>query len=648
MRIIRALLVPAIAAALLVPGVAIAQERTVIITGGGWGHGLGMSQYGALGRARNGKSAEQILEHYYSGASVEDRTIGGNIRINLLPGYGSHQGSLSLTSTPFRAGSGKIAIKVQGEKTPIVEGEGDEFRFEASGTGGMRLSKNSKDVERDGKSVFGSPSESLIVVFSKFGSALEPSAKSHRYVYGKGRVETYASGACGSGYCIRLVLDLPMQKYLYGLGEVPSSWPKAALEAQAIAGRTYAFKRKLRYDPSLRECGCHLYDSTIDQAYIGDSKRTGSGQWWTDWKGAVDDTNEMVITYAGDVVEYALYSSSSGGHTENNENVWGGSPVEYLRGVSDSPDRAGGDNPNYKWELEMTWSDFSNKLDARFGVGDLEEFELVKPFGVSGRVTVVDGSSGGVRIVGSSKTARASGWDVRAALGLKDTLFRVDLGYEVAKRFRSKYDKLDSAPGSATSRAYDVPRGWKEARGLAQNFSVGRMTYTASIEKVVWQYGRILATYDALGREKSALGMPASGIWSGEGFKAASYIAGRLVRVEGSGVFAVLGSFEEAYKRTGAITGALGVPKADRRADPALGTGGRLQRFVNGSIYKSGEGTFAIFGPIEDRYRKLGEGESACGAPTSDVEQQGDGWVALFAEGSIVVKGSGKLQVNCG
>jgi SpoIID/LytB domain protein len=647
MRIIRALMVTAIAAALLVPGVARAQERTVIITGGGWGHGIGMSQYGALGRARNGKSAEQILEHYYSGTSVEARTTGGGIRINLLPGYGSHQGSLSITSSPFGSGSGKIAIKVQGEKSSIVEGNADDFRFEASGTGGMRLSKNSKDVTRDGKSVFGSPSESLIVIFQKFGSALEPSAKSHRYVYGKGRVETYASGACSNGYCLRLVLDLPMQKYLYGLGEVPSSWPKAALEAQAIAGRTYALKRKLRYDPTLRECGCHLYDSTIDQAYIGDSKRTGSGEWWDDWKGAVDDTNEEVITHSGEVVEYALYSSSSGGHTENNENVWGGSPVEYLRGVSDAPDRAGGDNPNYKWKLEMTWSDFSNKLDARFGVGELEEFELVKPYGVSGRVTVVDGSTGGVRIVGSAKTARASGWDVRGALGLKDTLFRVDLGYEVAKRFRSKYHKLDSAPGSATSRAYDVPRGWKQPRGLAQNFSRGRMTYTASIGKVVWQYGRVLAAYDALGRERSPLGMPTSGVWTGEGFMAASYVDGRLVRVDGSGVFSVLGSFEATYKRAGAIGGPLGVPKADRRAASDLGKNGRLQRFENGTIYKSEQGTFAIFGPIEDRYRKLGEGESDCGVPTSDVEQQGDGWIALFDDGSIVVKGSGKLQVDC-
>jgi SpoIID/LytB domain protein len=438
-----------------------------------------------------------------------------------------------------------------------------------------------------------------------------------------------------------------MQKYLYGLGEVPSSWPKAALEAQAIAGRTYAFKRKLRYDPSLRECGCHLYDSTIDQAYIGDSKRTGSGEWWDDWKGAVDDTNDQVITYDDEIVEYALYSSSSGGHTENNENVWGGSPVPYLRGVSDSPDRAGGTNPNFKWELEMSWTDFSNKLNSRFCVGDLQEFELLKPFGVSGRVTVVNGSTGGVKIVGSSKTARASGWDVRSALGLKDTLFRVDLGYGVAKRFRSKYHKLDGAPGSATSRAYDVPRRSEKSRGRAQDFTVGRMTYVEELDKVVWQFGRVLAAYDSLGRERSVLGMPSSGVWSGEGFMAASYLEGRLVRVQASGVFAILGSFEETYKRTGAIGGSLGLPKGNRKATSGLGDGGRLQRFESGSIYKTSSGTYAIFGAIEQRYRKLGEGASDCGAPTSDVEPQGDGWVALFERGSIVVKGSGKLQVNC-
>jgi hypothetical protein len=74
----------------------------------------------------------------------------------------------------------------------------------------------------------------------------------------------------------------------------------------------------------------------------------------------------------------------------------------------------------------MSWSTFSGRLKGRFGTGTVRRVTLVRPFGVSGRVTVVkSASAGGVRIVGSDKTVRADGWDVRNALGLRDSLFRI-------------------------------------------------------------------------------------------------------------------------------------------------------------------------------------------------------------------------------
>lgn len=74
----------------------------------------------------------------------------------------------------------------------------------------------------------------------------------------------------------------------------------------------------------------------------------------------------------------------------------------------------------------MSWSTFSGRLKGRFGTGKVRRVTLVRPFGVSGRVTVVkSASAGGVRIVGSDKTVRADGWDVRNALGLRDSLFRI-------------------------------------------------------------------------------------------------------------------------------------------------------------------------------------------------------------------------------
>ena len=394
--------------------------QTVTFSGGGWGHGIGMSQYGAFSRAQKGRSATQILTKYYKGAQVASVNTPKTIRVGLL----QEQGHVTVNTAPFRSGGGAASFKVAGSSGTVAEGgSGAEWRVEASNTGGMRLFKNGNKVKKNGKTVFGDPDHELIMQFGKHGTLIAVSGKPNKYAYGKLKFGTYSS-PCGAPYCLRAVLQLSLQKYLYGLSEVPASWPAAALEAQAIAGRTYAFSKIKRLGQHLSPCGCAVYDSVADQAYAGDTKRTGSGQYWADWKGAVNATNRRVILYQGEPVQ-ALYSSSSGGHTEHNENVWGGTPIPYLRGVSDKADNVAA-NPNHKWSVKMAWWGLRKKLDAAFGIGKLKKFKLIKPFGVSGRVTVVkSATAGGVKIVGSQKTVRADGWDIRQALGLKDTLFRL-------------------------------------------------------------------------------------------------------------------------------------------------------------------------------------------------------------------------------
>ena len=394
--------------------------QTVTFSGGGWGHGIGMSQYGAYGRALKGRGAGEILTKYYKGAGVKTVSTPKSIRVGLL----QSRGQITVNSSAFRSGGGAVSFKVAGSKGTIADGgPGVEWRVEPSNTGGMRLYRNGNQVRKNGKTVFGDPDHALVMIFGKFGSLVSVSGKSHKYAYGKMDFGTHSS-PCGSAYCLRLVLQLSMQKYLFGLSEVPASWPAAVLEAQAIAGRTYAFSKIKRLGQHLSPCDCAVYDSVADQAYTGDTKRTGSGQYWAAWKNAVKNTNRKVILHKGQPIQ-ALYSSSSGGHTEHNENVWGGAPIPYLRGVSDKADNVSA-NPNHKWSVDMTWGALRQKLDARWGIGNLRRFKLVKPFGVSGRVTVVKSASeGGVKIVGSNKTVRAGGWDIRQTLGLKDTLFRV-------------------------------------------------------------------------------------------------------------------------------------------------------------------------------------------------------------------------------
>jgi SpoIID/LytB domain protein len=392
-------------------------EKQVKITGGGWGHGIGMSQYGAYGRALNGKSPTEILEAYYTGANVRTADIPQVIRVGLLQG----RQAISATSSAFGPGGGKVVVEAPRNRR-IAEGkQGTNWRIEATSNGRMRVYKNGHKVKKNGASSFGAPGKALTMIYEPHSSLISIEGKTNDYAYGRMLID---SAPCGSGYCLRVVLSLPMQKYLYGLGEVPASWPGAALRAQVIAARTYAFSKIKRLGQHQGSCDCAVYDSTADQAYIGDSKRTGSGAYWEDWKAAVDDTDDQVVLYESEPIQ-ALYSSSSGGHTENNENVWGGTPIPYLRGVPDPADDVPA-NPNHSWTVKMSWSTLSSELNKSFGTGTLLKFKLMPPFGVSGRVTIVKSADeGGAKIVGQQKTVRADGWEIRNALNLKDTLFEV-------------------------------------------------------------------------------------------------------------------------------------------------------------------------------------------------------------------------------
>lgn len=650
------MLVAVLAAAVVASPAPALAERTVTIKGGGFGHGLGMSQYGAYGRALNGQTSAEILKHYYTGIDVAAKEM-PSIRVGLLQG----QSSISFTSSALNAGDGGgVALRVKGSPGKLARGKsGTSWRVEPSSTGGYRVYKNSKQVKKDGNGVFGSPSEPLVVSYEKKHSLVKVALKSYSYALGHLEIGTYTNSSCSGGYCARLVLSISMQKYLYGLGEVPSSWPQQALRAQATAGRTYAYSKALASGQHRIGCDCAVYDSTYDQAYIGDAKRTGSGAYWDDWTEAVDATKGEVATYEGNPIQ-ALYSSSSGGHTENNENVWGGSPVPYLRGVKDKPDYAEGHNPNFKWEIEMPFSTFQSRVDSSFGVGRLKKFRLVKPFGVSGRVTVVDGDRGGVRIVGSKKTVRASGWTVRSALGLKDTLFRVDLGHAVGDKMTRKYRRLDGAPGDPTGPSYPVPKGAKHPRGRAQDFEHGRITWVKSgttadrlgetpKQTVVWQSGKPLAAYDALGRERSALGMPTSDSWGGRGYRGATYENGALYWSKAAGAHAVTGDWLHAYRKRGGPKGDLGLPAGAPKTSSKLPHGGRAQRFTHGSLYldPSTKSIRALWGPIDARYRKLGLARSGCGYPAGMTESSARHAAARFANGVISWTSEDGIRVDC-
>jgi stage II sporulation protein D len=189
-----------------------------------------------------------------------------------------------------------------------------------------------------------------------------------------------------------------LENYLYSVvgSEMPTSWPAAALQSQAVAARSYAlYKRSKSRNP--------LYDldsTTASQVYKGIVQEAPSTI------SAVDSTANQVVTYNAQVIE-AIFHSSSGGHTENASEVWS-SDVPYLRGVDDYDQNA----PVYSWEKVLTLSEFSNELSTVGTVRSIGTPQMTS----QGRVKTVS-------ITGDRGSQTLKGSDIRSALDLRSTRF---------------------------------------------------------------------------------------------------------------------------------------------------------------------------------------------------------------------------------
>ena len=161
-------------------------------------------------------------------------------------------------------------------------------------------------------------------------------------------------------------------EYLYGISEVPSSWPKEMLRAQVMAARTYAISKAGIYRTS---CDCDLFGNTKDQLFVGLGK-LNEGKFGALWKDAVDSTSideesGLAITYMGNPIS-AFYSSSSGGFTESSLNAFG-TEIPYLQPVADPVSIDPLRNPNYaSWTRTL-----SGLVVARaFGLLDVQELVI--------------------------------------------------------------------------------------------------------------------------------------------------------------------------------------------------------------------------------------------------------------------------------
>jgi len=211
-----------------------------------------------------------------------------------------------------------------------------------------------------------------------------------------------------------IVNRLPLEQYLYGViaREMSPTWHLEALKAQSVASRTYALYNLNKHQGDEYD----VWATTSNQVYGGRESEVPQVIK------AVDDTAGQVIMSQGKVIS-AYFHSSSGGYTENSENVWGGYEP-YLRGNVDYDQNS----PQYQWEKQLTVNELTAIMaKAGYKIGTIKVIELapltsppmsIPERGVSGRVKVM-------QLIGSTGSTQVSGEEIRKVLGLKSALFDV-------------------------------------------------------------------------------------------------------------------------------------------------------------------------------------------------------------------------------
>jgi len=476
-----------------------ATTPTYTLWGHGWGHGIGMGQWGAKGLADKGWSLQKITSLYYHGTAIGSSSLPSDVRVGLI----QNQNSLSIS------GNGAFDLVDHTGARRATAASGQTWTIKPI-TGTNQLAA----YDPTGKISFTSPVP--ITVYYESHSTLLKVAQTG-YQYKHGRIDLDIDGTTGKE---RAILIVNFEQYLYGLGEMPASWPAAALQTQAIAGRTYAAEKISRLGQNRPGCNCGMYASTLDQAYVG------AAQEVTNWVNAVNSTKGQALTYGGKLIQ-AYYSASDGGYTENNENVWGGSAVPYLRGVCDPGDYDNGADPHANWTVQIDGNQMGSDLaSGGYNVGTVTHIDILAPRGVSGRVRpVIDATHGGWKITGTTSTARISGGTFQSLLGLQSTM----AVYNITGEIRKKYDALNCTPGLPNGQAYT----WKNlngtVRGSAQDFPNGRLFLNASNSKVFWVWGSIYTRYNSERRNGDDLGLPTGDQYAVSGGYRANFEHGYIV-----------------------------------------------------------------------------------------------------------------------
>ena len=355
-------LLVALAALLSVYPVAAQAGVSWVVHGRGFGHGVGMSAYGAYGYAKAGKSYQFILGHYYRGTTIGtvERARVVRVLLDISPGDVEFSGATSACEEVLDPARSYEAHRV-----------GKTVKLRSSG--GKPLANCGRKLRAAGRGK---------ITIAGHGTY-------------RGALETVPTESDAGS--LNIVNALALEQYVKGVmpNEVPPSWPTEELKAQSLAVRSIALTGDVGGN------GFDLYADTRSQVYEGLESEYASTN------AAVAATRGQVVMYGSEIAQ-TLYSACSGGHTESAVNVFG-SPVPYLVGVPDPYDYY---CPLHKWTLDFSGPEISSRLGA-YLQGKLKQVVITKT-GLSPRII-------SAKLVGTGGTTTVSGSELSVALGGYDT-----------------------------------------------------------------------------------------------------------------------------------------------------------------------------------------------------------------------------------
>jgi SpoIID/LytB domain protein len=559
---------------------ATATSGSITVYGSGDGHGIGMSQWGAYGLAQQGWTYQQILTHFYSNTQVVKASSPvTSVRIELT--YDRTVIHLKALLAPVKLWAGSRGGTPVGQIPPGITWT------VTAGTHGYAV----RDAHGGlvGGRTWGGPGTNLYATYADHGAHVfvpEADAIWHQgFTYALGSFEFNEYG-CPSACRERLIMPIGFEQYLLGIGEMPSSWPQAALRTQAVAARTYATYAVKHYGLR-RSCNCDLTDGANDQTYVGYGKVSGLDG--ARWAGAVTATAGQVVAYKGSVIQ-SFFAASDGGHSESIQDAWfGGNPLDavpYLKGVCD-PGEYTSANPWTNWKYSYTKASLTSRLAPYTrGIGAVTGFPAV--------AHAEGGQILRATVKGTSGRATVTGLELRAALGLPEDRAWIGSNKNILGAVRAKYDGLMCAPGLPLTPDSALPGGSRQV------FVSGGIYRNNRADVTVWMTGPTDKEYLSVGGAGGVLGLPTStvgGFALPGGSRAActcsriTFVGGRIYYKSGVGAHALWGPVLGAYLDHGGALGTLGFPTARIGHN---GAGAPFATFEHGTITCPSGGSCSI------------------------------------------------------